>query len=395
MPGSVRLEPVRTNRDLRRFVTFPWRIYRGDRCWVPPLIGQQMARLDTRRNPLWQAADRELWLAWRDGEVVGTIAAIENRPHIEATGELVGFFGFFETVDDAQVAQALLDQAARWLAARGLRVMRGPVNGSLTDECGLLLWGHNTRPALLEGHTPPYYVPLVEGAGFAKSSDSFAYLYTREDAGGSEAGFPRKLVRAARWVERRRSLCLRSADLSRWDEEITLAHHLYNGSLRTLPNFSPVPLEEFRAYAASFRPFMDPDLALLAEAEGQPAGFALTLPDIYQALQRVNGRLFPLGWLRLWWYGRRLDAASFKILAVLPEYREQGIDALLCVEMARRALAKRYKTLDCSLVGEDNETMTRILRRLGARPYRHYRTYERPLCVSGGSDGSPVDCDPG
>jgi len=311
--------------------------------------------------------------------VVGRVAAIIDRRSNEELGERVGLFGFFETVDDLAVAEGLLGAASNWLRARGMDTIRGPINFSLNDEHGLLIAGYNSRPALLEAHNPPYYVPLIEALAFRKQRDVYAYEGSRSDIQGDLANLPSKMLRVAEAASRRTGATVRAVDLGRWEEEVALAHHIYDTALSTLPLHVTISKEEFSRLASSFRPFLDPDLALVAEVEGQGVAFILTLPDINQALQRVNGRLFLFGWAKLWWYMRRIDVASCKVLAVLPEYRGRGLEALLMLETARRCWEKGYQRMDFSVTGEENVMMNRIIKRLGARLYRHYRIYEKGL----------------
>ncbi len=385
------LQPVTTRRDLRRFVTFPWRIYRDDPNWVPPLIAAQMDKLTPGRNPFWADAERQLWLALDGRQPVGTIAAIVDHHANRTTGETAGSFGFFECVDDPAVARALLDTAAGWLAGRGMTVMRGPYNPGPNDEYGLLVEGHATRPALLEGHTPPYYVALVEAAGCHKHWESVAWLATvPPGARRVEDILPAKLLRATEWAEASSRACLRPMNLARWDDEIGLACRIYNAALAHLPNHVPVPEADFRHLAASFKPLIDPALALLAEVDGEPAGFALTLPDVNEALQHANGRLWPTGALKLWWHGRRLHRATFKILMVRPEFRGRGIEMLLMAETARAIFARGFREVDMSLTGEDNEAMQRLMAGLHMQVYRRYRIYEREV---GRKDGRPATDD--
>lgn len=377
---SLTLQPVVTRRDLRRFVTFPWRIYRDDPHWVPPLIAAQMDKLTPGRNPFWADAERQLWLAMDGRRPVGTIAAIHDRRANRALGETVGNFGFFECVDDTAVARALLDTAAAWLADRGMTVMRGPYSPGANDEYGLLVEGHATRPALLEGHTPPYYIPLVEGAGLRKYWESVAWLATvPSDARRVEEVLPPKLLRAAEWARARTRARLRPMDVARWDDEIDLACRIYNEALAHLPAHIPVTEAEFRNMAASFRPLFDPALALLAEVDGEPAGFVLTLPDLNEALRHANGRLWPIGALKLWWHSRRLRRATVKLLMVRPQFRGRGVEVLLMVETARAIFARGFREVDMSLTGEENEAMQRMMAGMNMRVYRRYRVYERRL----------------
>ncbi len=318
---TLSIRPVTTQRDLKRFVTFPWRIYRGDPNWVPPLIGGQMDKLTPGRNPFWKTAERALWLAERDGVPIGTIAAIVDHNHNRVLGQTVGTFGFFECVDDQAVANLLLETATRWLLDRDMTVMRGPYSPAGNDEVGLLIEGYDTRPAILEGHTPPYYILLVEAAGFAKHWDTMAWLaQAGPDAQTVEDVLPARLFRIAERARERAGATLRKINMAAWDTEVALAGQLYNAALAHLPDFTPLPAAEFAAFAAAFRPILNPDAALIIEVAGWPVGYALALPDFNEALQHANGRLFPCGALKLWWYGRRLHRLSFKILMMLPEF---------------------------------------------------------------------------
>lgn len=377
--SPVEIHPVQDKRDHRVFLHFPWRIYRHDRYWVPPLLSEMEAKFDSQRNSFFKSGEMTRFLAYRGHQLVGRVAAIIDRRSNEQLGERVGLFGFFEAIDDLAVAEVLLGAAGDWLQARGMDTIRGPINFSLNDEHGLLIAGYNSRPSLLEAHNPPYYVPLIESLGFRKQRDVYAYEGSHTDIRGDLANLPPKMLRVAEAAYRRTKATIRAVDLNRWDKEVALAHHIYDTALSTLPLHVTISEEEFDRLASSFRPFLDPDLALVAEVEGQAVAFVLTLPDINQALQKVNGRLFPLGWAKLWWYMRRIDVASCKVLAVLPEYRGRGLEALLMLETAKRCWEKGYQRMDFSMTGEENVMMNRILQRTGAHIYRHYRIYEKGL----------------
>lgn len=375
----VETRPIRSKGDHRAFLHFPWRIYRHDPYWVPPLLSEVEVKFDPQRNPFFKTGEVTRFLAYRGHQVVGRVAAIIDRRSNEELGERVGLFGFFETIDDLAVTEGLLGTAGDWLRARGMDTIRGPINFSPNDEHGLLIAGYESRPALLEAHNPPYYVPLIEGLGFRKQRDVYAYEGNRSDIGGDLANLPSKMLRVAEAAYRRTKATVRAADPNRWEEEVALAHHIYDTALSTLPLHVTISEEEFDRLASSFRPFFDPDLALVAEVEGQAVGFILTLPDINQALQHINGRLLPLGWAKLWWHMRRIDVASCKVLAVLPEYRGRGLEALLMLETARRCWEKGYQRMDFSMTGEENVMINRIAKRMGLRIYRHYRIYEKGL----------------
>ena len=290
---ALSIQPVVTQRDLKRFVTFPWRIYRDDPNWVPPLIAGQMDKLTPGRNPFWEHAERALWLATEGGQPVGTIAAIVDHASNRALGQAIGSFGFFECVNDPAAARLLLDTAANWLAARGMNVVCGPYNPGINDEPGLLVEGYATRPALMEGHTPPYYTALVEAAGFHKQWETVAWLTIfPPEARRVEDVIPPKLLRTAQWTASRSQARLRPVDLSRWEAEVAVACRISNAALAHLPNNVPTPEAEFQHLAASFKPLVDPKLAFFAEVNGEPVAFALTLPDLNEALQHVNGRLW-------------------------------------------------------------------------------------------------------
>ena len=377
---ALSIQPVVTQRDLKRFVTFPWRIYRDDPNWVPPLIAGQMDKLTPGRNPFWEHAERALWLATEGGQPVGTIAAIVDHAGNRALGQTIGSFGFFECVNDPAAARLLLDTAANWLAARGMNVVCGPYNPGINDEPGLLVEGYATRPALMEGHTPPYYTALVEAAGFHKQWETVAWLTIfPPEARRVEDVIPPKLLRTVQWTASRSQARLRPVDLSRWEAEVAVACRISNAALAHLPNNVPTPEAEFQHLAASFKPLVDPKLAFFAEVNGEPVAFALTLPDLNAALQHVNGRLWPFGALKLWWHSRHVRRATFKILMIRPEFRGRGLESLLIVETARAIFARGFREVDMSLTGEDNENMQRMMAGLGMQVYRRYRVYEKEI----------------
>jgi len=377
--SGITIQRVEGTHDLDAFVRFAWRIYANDPHWVPPLISMQRDKLDTARNPFWRRAERTLFMAMRDGEPVGTIAAIEDRER-PASAAKDGAFGFFECIDDPDVARALLDAAAQHLRARGMTRMAGPYNPTASDEYGILIDGFETRPALIEAHSPPYYAALMEAAGMQKLRDAFAWLV---EAGPgvtrAEALLPSRLAQVAGSIRKAAGVTTRGLDMKRWDAEVETVCRLFNESLATVPEFVPMALAEFRALADSFRPFVDPELIRFVERDGQPVAFALAVPDINEALKLANGRLFPTGALKIWWKQRHLKRASFKILCVLPKYRHRGYDAILVLDVAQLILDHGFREADLSMTGEENTKINAYLEALGLKIYRRYRIYFRAL----------------
>lgn len=376
---EISLKPVVSTQERREFVTFPWQIYRGDPGWVPPLISEKLERLDPQRNPFWRTAEQALWMAYADGKPAGTIAGIIDHHSIETTHQPVATFGFFECIDDSRVANQLLDAASHWAYEKGMVKLRGPFNPSPTDEVGVLVEGFNTRPTILEAHTPPYYPALIEGAGFHKFNDTMARLVTRLPSDRLEDLVPEKLRRVAAKAGQRPDLVIRPIRLDQWDEEIHLACQIYNAALGELPDYTPISEAEFARFAESFRPLIDPRMALLAEANCQTVGFALALPDINEAFQHINGRMDLPGLVKMWWYSRKLSRVSFKILIILPEYQGRGVEAVLVEHIARVIWEIGYKEIDMSLTGEENVKSARLQENLGFKIFRRYRVYEKEL----------------
>jgi len=377
---TVEVQPVATPEDLKRFVRFPWRIYADDQYWVPPLISEIEKRLDTQRNPFWEHAERELFLARCNGEVVGTVAAIVNHQHNQQLNDQTGFFGFFEAINDNQVAEALIAAASDWLRERGKDLMRGPINGAPTDEVGVLIAGHDRRPSIWEGHTPPYYRELIERSGFRKYDDYFAYELWFEDLNWDLRNLPSKFWRVAERVRSKTGVTVRKIDVSQWDSEVAKVHYLYNVAFRTIPGHIDMSLEKFATMAASLRPFLDPNLIVIAEVDGQPVGFAVALMDVNEALWHFrSGKIYPWDLIRLKWHMGRIRTACGKMLGILPEYRARGLEILLGLEFGQHILRKGYERVEMSLLQEKNTMINRIVQRVGAKPYLHYRVYEKPL----------------
>jgi GNAT superfamily N-acetyltransferase len=376
---DISLQVVQSGSDRRKFVQFPWKIYHGDPFWVAPIISDLLGRLDPQHNPFWHTAEQVLWLATRAGKTVGRIAGIIDQHMIDTLRQPIACFGFFECIDDQEAANALLAAVSEWARKKGMRTLRGPFNPSANDEIGILVEGFQTRPAILEAHTPPYYPHLLENAGFHKFNDILARLVTRAPSTTFEDLVPEKVRRVAERVLQRPDLVIRSIRMEAWRAEIQTACQIYNAALGDLPDFTPVPEEEFLQFGESFKPLVHPRLALMAELGGKPVGFALALPDINEALQHVNGRLDLPGLAKLWWYSRKLSRVSFKILMMLPEFQGRGAEAALVYQIARAIWELGYREIDMSLTGEENIKSTRFQDHLGFIPYRRYRIYEKEL----------------
>jgi hypothetical protein len=377
---SLAVLPVTSARDLRRFVDVPWRLFDAQRHpqWVPPLRIAVRDALDPK-HPFWRAADRELFLAVRDGRVVGRVAAIENRAHNAFHQDRRGFFGFFEAADDPEAVAALLDAAGAWLAARGLASMQGPMNPSTNYECGLLVDGYEHHPTFMTGWNPPYYGAHVERAGLAPVKDLLGWWFARQTAAGEFRLPPAYEAHAARAREQTR-LTFRDVEPRHLEREIALCWDVYNAAWEPNWGFVPMTREEFAHLAKDLKMLLDPRFAFVAEIDGRPAGFSLAVPDYHVLFKRIgNGRLLPTGIFTLLAGKRALHTLRVMALGVRREHRTRGIFALFTHEIVRRGLAAGITGAEASWVLEDNELMNRPLAAMGATPYRRWRLYERPL----------------
>jgi GNAT superfamily N-acetyltransferase len=379
MAADIKIRQVTSRGERAAFVKFPWRVYKADPNWVPPLISDQIEYLDPAKNQFFNQAEVVLFTAQRKGEIVGTIASFIDHRLIENTGEQVGGFGFFEVINDFEVAKVLLDSACEWLRVHGMPLLRGPTNFTENDNPGVLIEGANCPPVMLEAHTPPYYKDLLEQYGFEKDHDLYAWRAFRSQIGEELKNIPPDLARVADIARKAAKVTIRKIRMDHWEEEIDIALQLFNATLKNLPGFNPMTKSDFQRLAGRMRAFIDPDLALFAEAEGKPIGFCIAIPDVNQVLIHLNGRLFPFNWIRVNHLIRKIDVASFKLMGLLEEYRHRGIDAILYLEAVKAIFDKGYAWMDGSITSEYNPAINLLANRLGAERYKHYRIYQKKL----------------
>jgi GNAT superfamily N-acetyltransferase len=376
---TLTLQPVNTKADLLRFVQFPAFLNKNDPYWVPPLISDMLTRLDVEKNSFWKSADYKCWLVEQDGEVVGRICAIADHtdaPHFDQT---LGKFGFFECIDDPNVAELLFSTAGDWLKDRGFSIIRGPYNPTANDEAGVLVEGFNERPVIMTGHNPPYYESLLLQHGFTQYQDLVARLFRRQYGTTFEQAIPEKLTKAAKIAAKRSDILIRPLNKKNWESEIKLATDIYNTALSPLPGFVPIPLDEFMQLANGFKPILDPSMALIAEVGGKPVGYALAFPDVNEAFQKINGKMNLLGTFKFLFALKNLHRVSFKILMMLPEYQSRGIEALLIYKVSEAIWEKGFTEVDMSLAGDENIKSNRIQENLGFKVYLRFRVYEKSL----------------
>jgi GNAT superfamily N-acetyltransferase len=379
MDSSIQIDPVLTRRDLKSFVLLPWKIYKDDPIWVPPLISAQLSRLDPARGPFYTHADGQLFLARRGREIVGSIAVFIDHRRVEHLNRQVGGFGFFEVIEDYPVAEALLDAAVEWLWERNISEIRGPTSFTDYEYPGVLVEGANIPPVLLAAHTPHYYGGFLESYGMERDRDLFAWRVVQEQVSGKPDHIPEDLIRAAGAALAGTPVTVRPVKVEDRELEIKSVHQLFNLIFRNSPAHTPMSLDEFQQVAKQMRPFLDPDLILVAEVESKPVGLCIAIPDINRVLMQLNGRLFPLGWLNARRMIDQIDVVSFKSMSILEEFRQRGIDALLLLESLKRVDSKGYAWLDCSVVSEDDPLVNLIANRMGAERYKHYRVYRLDL----------------
>jgi GNAT superfamily N-acetyltransferase len=381
---ELEISPVSSASALMEFISFPWQVYRDDPNWVPPLISERKAFLDPKKNAFFEHARAEYYLARRNGRVVGTIGAFTNDRYNEFHGINIGFFGFFEVLDDKEAADGLLETAEKWAAERGHTSILGPAQFSTNDECGLLVDGFDDRPRILMTYNPPRYKTYLEDRGYTKAMDLWAYALDLKEYQEGKA-IPDKLVRVVEKVAARGKLRVRGINMRDFDAELDRVKRIYNKSWERNWGFVPMTDPEFDQLAEQLKPLLDPDLLVMVEHEDEAVGFGLTLPDLNQPLRKAYPRPGGLEALTLakfmwnWKVQGKIDWLRVFALGVLPEFRGRGVDALMYFETARRALPKGYRFAEMSWILENNDMMNRAIQSLGGKVYKTYRMYEKPF----------------
>jgi GNAT superfamily N-acetyltransferase len=375
MGREVKVTPVRNGRDMRDFIRFPWRVYAGDQHWVPPLLFERKRFFARRHNPFFKHAETAYFIAHRNGEPCGTIAAAIDHNYVQFQKEDAGLFGFFEVLRDEEAAACLFDAAREWVRERGMRVLRGPFNFSTNQEVGLLIDNFDDDPVVLTTYNPPYYQGLVEGYGFTKARDLYAYWL---DAGP----LPEGMRQAAERVQRRARVTIRRMDLRDFQTEALRVREIYNRAWSHNWGFVPVTEEEIQEIARGLKVIVDPDLCLFAELDGTLAGFTICIPDVNRAIKALNGRLLPFGWLKFLLAKRKLNFLRIFTLGVLPEHHPVGVGALLYQEVWKTGLRKGYVAGEMSWILEDNGPMNAALQMMGGHIYKTWRIYDLPLVTA-------------
>jgi GNAT superfamily N-acetyltransferase len=371
--SGVVVEPERTRADRKAFLTLPYRLYRGHPTWVPPLRMDEAFLGNRKKNPFFAHAEVAHFLARREGRVVGRIAAIENRRHNECHGERVGFFGRFDVESDPEAARALVAAARAWVGARGLGAMRGPVSYSSNESIGVLVDGFDRRPTVGMPYNRPDYDELLRGAGLAKAKDLVAYWVR------SDLPRPERVVRIARRTLDRQGYTVRLLDLKRWDAEIDTLLALYNRCWERNWGFVPMTEAEFRHAAKALKMIVDPRIFLFVEKPaGTAVGFVGAVPDVFEIIHDLDGRLFPLGLAKLLLRRKRITGARVMLLGVEPAYRGRGVDAALMADVFVRAGQAGYRGGEGSWILEDNVRMRTDLESIGGTVTATYRVYEMP-----------------
>ncbi len=371
MASTLRLLPVEGSATRRAFIELPKRLYRDDPHWVTPLNRDLQALLQHGKHPFHSEGRIDALLALRGDAVVGRIAAIHNPAHQRHCGEDAAFFGFFECEQDREVAQFLLQAVTE--RSQGHALLRGPYSPTTNYECGVLVAGEPGRPMLMMPHNPAWYGALLENCGLRKAMDLIAFRYRLPEVNLE------RWERIAALVQRRENVTLRPFEPQHFERELKLVQQLYHDAWSANWGFVPMSAAELHHMAAELRPILRADLGAFVLREGREVGFHLGLPDYNEVLQRLNGKLWPFGIVRILLSKRRLRHMRLMLMGISREFQQRGLDVLLYADVTRRARAAGMKTCEASWVLETNTTMRNTLLRSGSEEYRTYRLYEKPL----------------
>jgi GNAT superfamily N-acetyltransferase len=372
---SLEVRPVRSRRELSEFIELPYRLHANAPRWVPPLRLERRVFLNRRFNPFFKHGEAQLFLALHEGRTAGRISAHIDRAFNDYHDHRWGLFGFPEWEDDQEIASALLDAAGEWLSDRGRDRIVGPMDFQMNDESGVLVEGFEHGAFVRQRWNPPYYQALCEGAGLAKAIDTFFWELHIHDR---DKTLPAMWELAAKAREEH-GVTIRRMRRSRLRRDLEIFRLIYNDTWKENWGFVPYSKEDMDFYAQELHLVFDPAWFMIAEKDGEPIAAALNIPDINQVLDRMDGRLLPLGW---WHFLRRrkiIDRCRVGFLGVKPEFQHTGVAAALYAEHFDTAAWHRITGGETGWILETNTAMNRAMEMMGGRIVKRYRVYEKEL----------------
>jgi hypothetical protein len=373
---SLQVQPVAGRRALRQFIELPWSIYTHDPSWVPPLLMERRQFLSPR-NPYFAHARYRSWIAYHGAEPVGRISAQIDQLHLQQYQDATGFFGMLEARDDPEIFGVLMNTAETWLREQGMQQIRGPFNLSINQEMGLLVDGFDTPPVIMMGHALPYYSTRIEEQGYTKAKDTLAYI-VNSDFKMSPA-MQAIIKRAEKHVH------VRHLRKSHFDEDTQIVRDIFEDAWSQNWGFIPFTAEEFRHLARDMKLLVPPDFVSIAEVNGVPAAMMVVFPNINEIIRDLNGRLLPLGWLKLLWRlkVRFPKTARIPLMGVRKEFQKSRLGAALALMVIKAlqasAIRRGIQQNELSWILEDNVGMRSILDGIGAKAYKRYRIYTKDL----------------
>lgn len=362
---------VKAKRDLDDFIKLPFFIYSKDPLFVPPLI-KDMYEKFSRKNPFFHHASVRCFLAKKEGKAAGRIISIINRRHIEFHNERAGFFGFFESQNDQEIASALLNKVSEVLRKEGMEIMRGPMNFSTNEECGFLIEGFNEPPMLMMPYNPPYYNDLMERYGMTKSKDLYAFIYNVQEE------IPEKIERVAAIAEKM-GIKVRPISKKNFKSEMQAFKDIYNSAWEKNWGFIPLTDGELNYLAIKLKSIVMPELTLIAEKDNEPVGFLGLLPDFNYVLKQTKGKINLISIIKALYYSKKIKDLRLLLLGIKKEYRIRGVGALLFREGFKGVKKGGYERVEFSWILEDNIPVQRLVEMIGGRLYKKYRIYEKGL----------------
>ena len=372
-----RIEKVTTSAQLKLFIDFVHDLYKDDPNYVPELFIAQRDLLTPGKHPFHEHSTLQTFLAYDDKKIIGRIAAILNNNYNSFNGVQEGFFGFFDCINDPATAALLLNEAISWVKQRGATKILGPVNPSTNEACGLLIEGFNEPPVAMMTYNAAYYAGLLEGLGFTKNVDLFAYKLTTADYTGE------RLLAITEALKKRlssRNITFRPVDLKNFKQEVARLREIYNSAWDKNLGFVPMTEKEFAYMAKDLKLILDKDFCTIAEHEGKIVGFSLAIPDMNQILIKVKrGRLLPTGIIKLLTRRKKINNLRVLALGIVEGYRKTGIDMYFYRSIIENGIRKNYLSAEASWILEHNVPMNKAMLSINGKPYKKYRIYEKTL----------------